>query len=405
MMERGSRFDFKNIEEIVDLSDSEGENKNTWEREIERTWEAVPENRKGELKNVKFLERQQRKRLKRSQEVAQVEKGMVRYLNLVIDFSEAMNERDLKPTRKLAASRIACNFIKEFFNQNPISQMGIIVGYDKYAKKVTDLSGNPNQQIKKLNQVTEDLLHHGGEFSLQNSLEAAKGSLQHIPPYGSREVLIVMGALRTCDHGDIFETIEEIKKHKIRVSVISLSAQTYICNQITKSTNGRYDVSMSRSHFETVFLEHVKPYTIHSSQKIQRKWIRMGFPKKQTNNYPSLCQCHNEFSYSGYVCPKCKTKSCELPTDCQVCARTMVSSSHLARCYHHLLPVPPFQELPAVESKRGRWTGECFGCQLKLDTEDRLVTICPKCKRYFCVPCDVYIHDSLHNCPGCLSTT
>ncbi|GAB5370688.1 hypothetical protein AAMO2058_001514800 [Amorphochlora amoebiformis] len=284
---------------------------------------------------------------------------MVRYLNLVIDFSEAMNERDLKPTRKLAASRIACNFIKEFFNQNPISQMGIIVGYDKYAKKVTDLSGNPNQQIKKLNQVTEDLLHHGGEFSLQNSLEAAKGSLQHIPPYGSREVLIVMGALRTCDHGDIFETIEEIKKHKIRVSVISLSAQTYICNQITKSTNGRYDVSMSRSHFETVFLEHVKPYTIHSSQKIQRKWIRMGFPKKQTNNYPSLCQCHNEFSYSGY----------------------------------------------AVESKRGRWTGECFGCQLKLDTEDRLVTICPKCKRYFCVPCDVYIHDSLHNCPGCLSTT
>lgn len=28
---------------------------------------------------------------------------------------------------------------------------------------------------------------------------------------------------------------------------------------------------------------------------------------------------------------------------------------------------------------------------------------CPKCKQYFCIDCDIYIHESLHNCPGCES--
>lgn len=30
-----------------------------------------------------------------------------------------------------------------------------------------------------------------------------------------------------------------------------------------------------------------------------------------------------------------------------------------------------------------------------------LSVVCPKCKRYFCLDCDIYIHESLHNCPGC----
>ncbi|CAN1307077.1 General transcription factor IIH subunit 2 [Linum perenne] len=30
---------------------------------------------------------------------------------------------------------------------------------------------------------------------------------------------------------------------------------------------------------------------------------------------------------------------------------------------------------------------------------------CTKCKQYFCLDCDIYIHESLHNCPGCESLT
>ena len=39
----------------------------------------------------------------------------------------------------------------------------------------------------------------------------------------------------------------------------------------------------------------------------------------------------------------------ELPTACHVCGLTLVSSPHLARSYHHLFPVRPFQEVSPVE--------------------------------------------------------
>ena len=30
-----------------------------------------------------------------------------------------------------------------------------------------------------------------------------------------------------------------------------------------------------------------------------------------------------------------------------------------------------------------------------------MVLKCPMCDQVFCYECDVYIHESLHNCPGC----
>ena len=30
-----------------------------------------------------------------------------------------------------------------------------------------------------------------------------------------------------------------------------------------------------------------------------------------------------------------------------------------------------------------------------------VVVRCPDCKELFCYDCDLYIHETLHNCPGC----
>lgn len=30
-----------------------------------------------------------------------------------------------------------------------------------------------------------------------------------------------------------------------------------------------------------------------------------------------------------------------------------------------------------------------------------VIVKCPDCHRVFCFDCDAYIHESLHNCPGC----
>ena len=52
----------------------------------------------------------------------------------------------------------------------------------------------------------------------------------------------------------------------------------------------------------------------------------------------------------------------------------------------------------------------CFGCNEVLEgykdenrynKEIKMKLKCPNCTNIFCVECDIFIHDSLHNCPGC----
>jgi hypothetical protein len=33
---------------------------------------------------------------------------------------------------------------------------------------------------------------------------------------------------------------------------------------------------------------------------------------------------HQEFKYGGYLCPRCQSKYCEIPTDCVTCQLTLV---------------------------------------------------------------------------------
>jgi transcription initiation factor TFIIH subunit 2 len=42
---------------------------------------------------------------------------------LALDFSSAMRERDLKPDRLRHCVKLAQEFVKEYFDQNPISQL------------------------------------------------------------------------------------------------------------------------------------------------------------------------------------------------------------------------------------------------------------------------------------------
>ena len=58
-----------------------------------------------------------------------------------------MNERDLRPTRYLLTITNAVNFIREYFEQNPISQLGILGMREGIATRVSDMSGNPNDAL------------------------------------------------------------------------------------------------------------------------------------------------------------------------------------------------------------------------------------------------------------------
>lgn len=61
-----------------------------------------------------------------------------------------------------------------------------------------------------------------------------------MPAHSTREVVIVLGSLTSCDPGDVFETIKQVADQKLRVSVIGLAAATKLCQTIAQDTHGEY---------------------------------------------------------------------------------------------------------------------------------------------------------------------
>jgi transcription initiation factor TFIIH subunit 2 len=115
-------------------------------------------------------------------------------------------------------SGVLQQFVRTFFDENPLSQLGIIVLRNGVAERLSELSSSPEAHIAKLRAN----LDTGGDASLQNALDLAVGSLSSIPPYGHREVIIMLAALSTCDPGDINASIKAAKQQRVRVSGVDV---------------------------------------------------------------------------------------------------------------------------------------------------------------------------------------
>jgi transcription initiation factor TFIIH subunit 2 len=125
--------------------------------------------------------------LSMTQSSSSIKKGLIRYLVLVVDLSRACSSEhlDLRPNRLTCMIRVVRRFIRDYFDQNPLSQLGVMITRDGVAIQLTDLSGSPETQIKKLN---ESNLSSSGDASLQNVLDLGLTMLESVPPYGHREV-------------------------------------------------------------------------------------------------------------------------------------------------------------------------------------------------------------------------
>ncbi|XP_055055109.2 general transcription factor IIH subunit 2 [Misgurnus anguillicaudatus] len=388
--------------------DEEPERAKRWEGGYERTWEVLKEDESGSLKATveDILFQAKRKRVFESH--GQVRLGMMRHLYLVVDSSRSMEDQDLKPNRLTSTLKLMEYFVEEYFDQNPISQIGIITTKNKRAEKLTDLAGNPKKHIAALKKAVDSTCI--GEPSLYNSLNMAMQTLKHMPAHTSREILIIFSSLTTCDPANIYELIQTLKGLKIRVSVIGLSAEVRVCTILTRETGGTYNVILDESHFKELLMSHVKPPPASSSSECSL--IRMGFPQhviasmSDQDAKPSFSMSHLDstsegpgLTLGGYYCPQCRAKYTELPVECKVCGLTLVSAPHLARSFHHLFPLDAFQETPLEECEGERY---CEACQVEL--KDKSIFTCPGCRKVFCVECDLFIHDTLHCCPGCMLT-
>lgn len=123
-----------------------------------------------------------------------------------------------------------------------------------------------------------------------------------------------------------------------------------------------------QSHFKELILEHAPPPPAIAEFAVANL-IKMGFPQRAAEGSISICSCHKEAKVgAGYTCPRCKARVCELPTECCVCGLTLVSSPHLARSYHHLFPIAPFDEVSSshLNDPNCKLQRNCFGCQQSL---------------------------------------
>ncbi|OKL57373.1 TFIIH basal transcription factor complex p47 subunit [Talaromyces atroroseus] len=329
--------------------------------EVSRTWESVVESADGTISSTVegLLEAGKRKRLLR--DTTPLQRGIIRHLILVLDLSQSMSEKDIRPTRYLLALRYAQEFVIEFFEQNPISQLGVVGMRDGLAVRISDMSGNPTDHITAIHALRSD--DPKGLPSLQNALEMARGALFHTPSHGTREVLVIFGSLLSSDPGDIHQTLKSLVADKIRVGIVGLAAQVAICRELCAKTNGGddtvYGVALNEQHFRELMMEVTIPPASYSYRKASSALLMMGFPSRTVESFPSLCACHSKPSCGGYLCSRCGNKVCGLPAECPSCGLTLILSTHLARSYHHLFPLINWVEVPW---KRALRSSHCFSC-------------------------------------------
>ncbi|KAL9103668.1 MAG: hypothetical protein Q9163_001327 [Psora crenata] len=423
--------------------------------EVTRTWENVVEGADGTISSTVegLLDADKRKRLLK--DTTPLQRGIIRHLILVLDFSFAMSEKDLRPTRYLLTITYTMAFISEFFEQNPISQLGIIGMRDGLAIHVSDMSGNPDDHISRLQTLRAQ--EPKGLPSLQNALEMARGALYHAPTHTTREVLIVFGSLLSSDPGDIHTTIAALVNAHIAVSVIGLAAQVAICNTLVTRTNPSssptqtYNVALNEQHYRSLLMAATTPPTsTHQSvaeQGNKSSLLMMGFPSRLVDQVPTLCACHSKPTRGGYLCSRCQSKVCSLPISCPACGLTLILSTHLARSYHHLFPLRNWREVSWSRASSSPQNA-CFGCLTPFPVQPATLAShprqssgaaepshaktslrtargsphrpkelavthsgvsesgryeCETCGCYFCIECDVFAHEVVHNCPGCQS--
>ena len=445
-----------------------------WEQGITGLFESTNEDNYENNYAVIATERERLRKAQLRRITPSVRRGLIRYLFVALDCSESANLTDYRPSRFQVCKDNVSKFINEFFDQNPISQLGLLVTRNRISERVSDLSGNSQHHITKL----KKMMNISGIASLQNTIILAISALKHVPEYGHRELLIIYNSISTCDPSDIFDTINEAKKLKIRISIICLTGELYICRKITEETGGSFHVSINPLHFIELLSQFTipQPELLSSNEKVMNfytDFIYMGFPKRENNHYLTFLTNNENITLNktSYVCPNCHIRTNDLPTKCKICSLQLNSSANIARSYHHLFPVDNYIEYINSEANNENMnsksiitsnitenliqksnetsvisqpnikleekltlklrrngnnamkisnetkvtlnesiqaneivietqTQQCYGC-LEILSDKNLIMICNHCLHKYCIDCDLFIHESLHNCPRC----
>lgn len=72
---------------------------------------------------------------------AAIRRTIIRHLVLVLDLSAAMLDRDMRPTRFDLMLQYAREFVAEWFDQNPLGQIGVVGMRAGLGERIGEMSG------------------------------------------------------------------------------------------------------------------------------------------------------------------------------------------------------------------------------------------------------------------------
>lgn len=397
----------------------------SWESRYAQSWEALREDAATGALIMNFpaansAESAEYLRKRRAAADAALRRSIMRHLVIIMDWSQVASSNEVSPNRAVwIANNAVRPFLREFFEQNPLSQVAILALRDGLAESVGGgcLSANLAEHEASLD--TYIATHEpAGPISLLNGLEVAMSILAHVPSHGSREVLWLQVSLSSLDTGNIFDITQRLTSARVRLAVAALAGEVSIARRIALQTGGSYAVALDDAHFVELVREQLTPPAVYGSATggaVGSSYaVRMGFPQ-QKKAEPGLCACHGTLSPSSsssllpqqpvrYQCPQCRALICQLPMDCPLCKLTLISAPHLAKSYHHLFPVSAYTDMVDLKGET------CFACGQILEMTPSATMPnnlwkpgrCNKCQQCFCPACTRFIHTCLYNCPGCL---
>ena len=159
-----------------------------WEKSVKQTWDTVQEDESGNLVTSRTVsDRDRSNRSKLNRVTQSVRRGLIRYLCVALDASASASETDYRPNRLVVMRENVKKFVTDYFDENPISQLSLLLMHNRVAERISDLSANPRVHIDRLKHVWQT----EGKASLGNTIEMAIKTLKSVPDYGRRELLIV----------------------------------------------------------------------------------------------------------------------------------------------------------------------------------------------------------------------
>ncbi len=368
-----------------------------WEKADNSAWAALQEDAEGRLQARSA--QQETKKRKRQQAPGGVARGLIRYVALVVDASEAAKEPDPRPSRLKTACDALATFCGDLLAANPLGACCVVAARDGGAKVASDPSSARRSHADALTALSK--AQPKGPLSLAVALSRALDALSSAPEHALREIVVVASNLATRDAAPGLDPVaDRLLHYGCRLHVAHLAAEPYVVRRLAERSGGTFSVALDRGHLDRILAERIPPppLTAKDAAKFAERQplVEMGFPTLRKDPAPQCAAAAVSldrppvWAATTYTCPRCETRVAAIPTECPVCDLPLVSAPHLARSHHHLFPVPMFVE------KSGE--GECFGCRAALSSE---AYACPRCSSAFCADCDEFVHTVLHNCPGC----